>query len=121
LPAITSSPFGSDNRWMCGSLMLAQISPYGETLHIPQTLYETLKTLYESGTLKEKHLKMLVGLNVDKSTYGIMRQPESKEFTVKTGLKRGYLDSLGLSAKEKETIQILEDRKEIASSDVQKI
>ncbi|RKY47561.1 MAG: hypothetical protein DRP91_07410, partial [Candidatus Neomarinimicrobiota bacterium] len=29
-------------------------------------LCETPRTLYESGALKEKHLKMLVGLNVDK-------------------------------------------------------
>jgi len=37
-PAVANSPFGSANRWVCGSLMLAQISPYGETLHIPGTL-----------------------------------------------------------------------------------
>ena len=30
---------GSLNRRICGSLTLAQISPYGETSHIPRTLY----------------------------------------------------------------------------------
>jgi len=30
----------SDNRRICGSLTLAQISPYSETSHIPGTLYE---------------------------------------------------------------------------------
>jgi len=33
------SPFGSANRWMRGSLTLAQISQ-GETSHIPGTLDE---------------------------------------------------------------------------------
>ena len=28
----------SDNRRICGSLTLAQISPYGKTSHIPRTL-----------------------------------------------------------------------------------
>ena len=39
-PALAGSPFGSANRRICGSLMLAQISPYGETSHIPETLSE---------------------------------------------------------------------------------
>ncbi len=39
-PAIVGSPFGSANRRICGSLTLAQISPYGETSHIPGTLFE---------------------------------------------------------------------------------
>jgi len=30
----------SDNRGICGSLTLAQISPYGETSHIPGRLAE---------------------------------------------------------------------------------
>jgi hypothetical protein len=29
---------GSLNRWICGSFMLAQICPNGQTSHIPETL-----------------------------------------------------------------------------------
>ena len=47
------------NRWICGSLTLAQICPYGQTSHIPGTLGDivleggmingrrTLPTIYE--------------------------------------------------------------------------
>lgn len=41
LLALTS--FGSYDRWICDSLMLAQISQ-GETSHIPETLGEILTT-----------------------------------------------------------------------------
>ena len=34
------SPFGPLSRRICGSLMLAQISPYGETSHILGALSE---------------------------------------------------------------------------------
>jgi len=34
-------------------------------------LYETLKNLYENGKLKKGHIKILVGLDVDKGVYGI--------------------------------------------------
>ena len=39
--AVTGLPFGSANRWICGfAFSYAQISPYGETSHIPITLDE---------------------------------------------------------------------------------
>jgi len=46
-PAIAGSPFGfgSANRWICGSLTLAQISPHGETSHIPGTLAFIVKSI----------------------------------------------------------------------------
>jgi len=40
--------FRSANRWICGLLSLAQISPYGETSHIPRTLSEIARSPYES-------------------------------------------------------------------------
>jgi len=42
-PALAGSPsllLRSANRWICGSLSLAQISPYGETSHTRQPLSE---------------------------------------------------------------------------------
>jgi len=39
----------SDNRRICGSLTLAQISPYGETSHIPRTLAEIAGDGIEKG------------------------------------------------------------------------
>jgi len=36
-PAIAGSPFGSPNRWICGSSRI-QFSPYGESSHILRTI-----------------------------------------------------------------------------------
>jgi predicted butyrate kinase (DUF1464 family) len=36
-------------------------------------LYETLKKLYDEGNLSQEHIKILVGLNVDKSNYGLYK------------------------------------------------
>jgi hypothetical protein len=36
-----------------------------------QALYETLKELEKEGKLKEEHIKVLVGLSVDKGVYGL--------------------------------------------------
>jgi len=33
--------------------------------------YETLKELYNKGKLSQEHIKILVGLNVDKGNYGL--------------------------------------------------
>ncbi len=40
-------------------------------------LYEELKNLYEKGKLKDGHIKVLVGLGVDRSAYGLYEVPKA--------------------------------------------
>ncbi len=44
--SLTSGLLPMPNRWICGSLMLAQISQ-GETSHIPRTLSKIARSPYE--------------------------------------------------------------------------
>ena len=57
-------------------------------------LYETLKTLYESEALKEEHLKILVGLNIDKSAYGIYESARRQRVYSGNKLKKDFYRSL---------------------------
>ncbi|HDN59771.1 MAG TPA: hypothetical protein ENF20_07425, partial [Candidatus Marinimicrobia bacterium] len=56
-------------------------------------LYETLKTLYESEALKEEHLKILVGLNIDKSAYGIYESARKQRIYSGNKLKKDFYKS----------------------------
>jgi len=48
------SSFGAANGWICDSLSLAQISPYGETSHIFRTLWDIVLKNYIGGEKDEK-------------------------------------------------------------------
>lgn len=43
-------------------------------------LYETLRELEDKNHLKEAHLKILIGLNVDKALHGIYEYPKNMRF-----------------------------------------
>ena len=59
-----------------------------------KTLYETLRELDANGKLKKGHLKILVGLNVDKSSYGIYEYAKHLKFFSEETVKRDFFDSL---------------------------
>jgi superfamily II DNA or RNA helicase len=68
--------------------------------------YETLKELYNEGRLSQGHIKILVGLNVDKGNYGLY------EAAIKPKNKNEYLQTLINSIKTAFTSQEL-DKEEI--------
>ena len=57
-------------------------------------LYETLKKLDEEGKLKEGHIKVLVGLNVDKGNYGIYETAKKLKIFNQNRLKIEFFNSL---------------------------
>jgi len=57
-------------------------------------LYETLKKLDEEGKLREGHIKILVGLNVDKGNYGIYETAKKLKFFNQNRLKNEFFNSL---------------------------
>jgi len=70
--------------------------------------YKTLKELYDEGRLSQEHIKILVGLNVDKSSYGLYEV--ATKFKDKN--KEKYIQALINSIKTAFTSQEL-DNKEI--------
>ena len=57
-----------------------------------QALYETLKELEKEGKLKEEHIKVLVGLSVDKGVYGLYELAHGNKS--KEEVKNSFLQSL---------------------------
>jgi hypothetical protein len=57
-----------------------------------RTLYETLKELEKEGRLKEEHIKVLVGLSVDKGVYGLYELAHGNEGDEE--IKNRFLQSL---------------------------
>jgi DNA or RNA helicases of superfamily II len=55
-------------------------------------LYEKLKELYEEGKIGEEHIKILVGLSVDKGVYGLYELAHGNEGD--EGIKNRFLQSL---------------------------
>jgi len=58
-------------------------------------LYETLKELYENGKLQDEHIKILVGLKVDKGNFGLYeasKSIENKEETI-----RDFIESIKIA------------------------
>ena len=66
--------------------------------------YETLKNLYEEGKLSQEHIKILVGLNVDKGNYGLY------EAATKLKSKDEYFQALINSVKTAFTSQELDNQ-----------
>ncbi|MCX8031710.1 MAG: phospholipase D-like domain-containing protein, partial [Thermodesulfovibrionales bacterium] len=60
-------------------------------------LYETLNSLHKSGYLKEEHLKILVGLNVDKGAFGIYETAKIKRAFNLNSLKEDLYKSLRIA------------------------
>jgi len=57
-------------------------------------LYETLKELESQGCLKRGHLKILIGLNVDKALHGIYEYPKTSKFFSEEIAKKDFFNSL---------------------------
>jgi HKD family nuclease len=66
--------------------------------------YETLKNLYDEGKLSQEHIKILVGLNVDKGNYGLY------EAATKLKSKDEYFQALINSIKTAFTSQELDNQ-----------
>ncbi|MGB9811054.1 MAG: helicase-related protein [Dictyoglomus turgidum] len=57
-------------------------------------LYESLKKLYNEGKLKDEHLKILVGLNVDEGNYGLYEIAKIEKTFSNNKIKEKFLESL---------------------------
>lgn len=57
-------------------------------------LYETLKTLYHENKLRTEHVKILVGLEVDKDAYGIYEVAKTRKSLNDNQLIQDFLESL---------------------------
>ena len=57
-------------------------------------LYETLKRLYEEGKMNKGFMKILVGLNVDKTNWGICEVARNDKFFNREEVKEAFLESL---------------------------
>ncbi len=57
-------------------------------------LYETLKELENQSRLKKGHLKILIGLNVDKVSYGIYEYAKTLKFFSEEIAKKDFFESL---------------------------
>ncbi len=68
-------------------------------------LYESFKKLYEEGSLKEGHIKILVGLNVDKGSYGIYETAKKLKIFDQTRVKNDFFESLKVAFNSKELDQ----------------
>lgn len=60
-------------------------------------LYESLKSLYENNNLKEEHIKILVGLNVDRGIYGIYETAKIERSYSLNSLKDDFYKSLKIA------------------------
>lgn len=65
-------------------------------------LYESLKKLDEKGKLKEGHLKILVGLDIDEGVWGIYETAITDEIYNKNRLKDKFFNSLKIAFNSKE-------------------
>lgn len=57
-------------------------------------LYDSLRNLYEKGKLKNEHLKILVGLNVDEGNYGLYETAKIYKTISNNKIKEEFLESL---------------------------
>lgn len=71
-------------------------------------IYQELKKLYENGMLKEEHLKVLVGLNIDTNAYGIYEVAKIEKLFNINSAKEDLLKSLRIAFTSKDL-----DKKEI--------
>lgn len=60
-------------------------------------LYETLKSLYEDGKLEKEHLKILVGLNIDRGIFGIYEAAKIEKLFNMNSLKKDFYESLKIA------------------------
>lgn len=76
-------------------------------------LYETLKSMDEKGLLKNQHIKILVGLNVDKGNFGIYEYAKINKFINSDLIKKEFFESLkkALSSQELDREEVYEQAK----------
>ncbi|MCS7299840.1 MAG: phospholipase D-like domain-containing protein, partial [Spirochaetia bacterium] len=62
-----------------------------------QEIYKELKKLYDEGKLKEEHLKILVGLDIDKNAYGIYEVAKLEKLFNINSAKEDFIKSLKIA------------------------